>query len=81
MLSGAGFDEACGDGNECTGTNIECSSSKCACTSASFRNKANDQCIPSRYHNRITKIEWVNESSLNIHLQRPKYCSTPVLLS
>jgi hypothetical protein len=45
-----------------------------------FRNNANDACVTSRYHNRITKTEWVNEPSLNIHLQRPKCCSTPVLL-
>ena len=28
----------------------------------------------------LKKTEWVTESSRNIHLQRPKCCSTPVLL-
>ena len=79
ILSGVAFGAACDSINTCTEMNNECST-KCVCSSTSFRNTADDACVTSRYHNRITKTEWVNEPSLNIHLQRPKYCSTPVLL-
>ena len=79
MLSGVAFGGACSSNGDCTEYNNECST-KCACNSVTFRNTANDACVTSRYHNRITKTEWINEPSLNIHLQRPKCCSTPVLL-
>ena len=79
MLSGVAFDVTCSANSDCAETNNECST-KCVCTSASFRNTANDACVTSRYHNRITKTEWVNGPSLNIHIQRPKCCSTPVFL-
>ena len=67
MLSGVAFDADCDANNPCTEPNNECST-KCVCTSASFRNTANDNCDSRRYHNRITKTEWVSEPSLNIHL-------------
>ena len=79
MLSGVAFGDACSVNGDCTEANNECSTN-CVCTSTSFRNTAGTECASSRYHNRITKTEWVNEPSLNIHLQRPKCCSTPVLL-
>ena len=82
MLSGAAFSESCTVNTNCIEDHNECNSatSTCACLSTAFRNKDNNACVPSRYHNRITKTEWVNEPSLNIHLQRPKCCPTPVLL-
>ena len=80
MLSGAAFDGSCSTINDCDDDYNDCSSGKCVCISTAYRNTGNSACVPSRYHNRITKTEWVNEPSLNIHLQRPKCCSTPVLL-
>ena len=80
MLSGVGFGNACSDTNTCDGDHIGCISLECACISTAYKKKNTDTCALSKYHNRITKTEWVNEPSLNIHLQRPKCCSTPVLL-
>ena len=80
MLSGVGFGVTCSDTIACDDTNTGCINLICACISTAYNKKDTDTCVPSKYHNRITKTEWVNEPSLNIHLQRPKCCSTPVLL-
>ena len=82
ILSGVVFGAVCDSSSTtCSEVHNECSSTnKCACVVAAYRNQADSACVTSRYHNRITKTEWVNEPSLNIHLQRPKCCPTPVLL-
>ena len=80
MLSGVAYGDACGADSECTDDSNQACNINCECKTTAIRNTADDACILSRFYNRITKTEWVNEPSLNIHLQKPKCCSTPVLL-
>ena len=80
MLSGVAFGDACSVNGDCTEDANQACDSTCKCKTTAIRNNAENACIPSRFYNRITKTEWVNEPSLNIHLQKSKCCSTPVLL-
>ena len=80
MLSGVAFGGNCNNDDGCDYENKACSTTTYGCSSSAFRSDAGSACVLSRFYNRITKTEWVNEPSLNIHLQRPKCCSTPVLL-
>ena len=79
MLSGAAYAAACSADGDCTEANQVCDQT-CKCSDAAFRNNAGSACDLSRFYNRIIKTEWINEPSLNIRLQRPECCSTPVLL-
>ena len=67
MLSGVVFGDDCTTESNCTEANTTCINT-CVCNNDTFRNTANNKCDSRRYHNRITKTEWVSEPSLNIHL-------------